>query len=291
MDTRFLPLEYFYQVARHEGFSAAARKLRISQPSLSRAVKEAEDMLGVTLLERHRRGVRLTAAGQDVYERFDRILDQLQQLQASAKGQGRLSRGPIRIGASDTICNYLLPQVCERFTHLYPGVAFEIFSGTSEAIRQELLARRVDLAYFFTPVRERKIVAEKIGSVEFKAVTASRNRVRAQKAALPYVGSRKVDYAGPYPALKMLEHAGWSGDILMEANSLETQKRMVVAGLGFSVFPAFMVRSEIEDGRMIPVAFRKRLTADLFELTTQGFEPSGLHHEFSSQMKTVVESS
>src|SRR6185503_2799532 len=93
-------LGHFHAVARHKSFTAAARALRIQQPSVSRSVRLLEEALGVALLERHPRGVELTAAGQRVYERSVRVFEEVENIQRIAEDERGVCRGPLRVAAA-----------------------------------------------------------------------------------------------------------------------------------------------------------------------------------------------
>ena len=250
---------YFREVAEQGGFSGAARALRISQPTLSKAVRLLEEEFGVRLFERSQgRRVELSAAGQGVLDTCRRILDEVEELSVRLKAGGRALSGPVTLAASDNLCHYVLPSLLRPFFCEHPRARLRLTAGTSASIREELLARRSELGVFFTRLAEPSLELTELGFVPFLAVVApstlargSGARLRASALAeISYVGSRQRDYAAPYPALRMLDELGLKPGEVVETNIQEVQKRLVLEGYGYSVIPAFMVQDELRRGEL-----------------------------------------
>jgi len=136
-------LRHFVAVAEAGGISAAARKLGLTQPALSRQIKALEDDLGVTLLDRGARSFELTAAADALLADARKLLEfcdaMTARVRAAAEGL------PLRIGYSPSLAGDFLPLSIERFTQLHPGVRVSLHDASSMEMQQALLAGRLDL--------------------------------------------------------------------------------------------------------------------------------------------------
>jgi DNA-binding transcriptional LysR family regulator len=112
-------LRSFVTIAREQSFTRAAEKLFLTQSALSQQMKVLEQQLGEPLFERHGRQLLLTAAGQIIQEQATTILGLVEQMTQEVAALQGLAQGRIRIGASDTICLYLLPPIVQRLRTQY----------------------------------------------------------------------------------------------------------------------------------------------------------------------------
>ncbi|MFK4566011.1 LysR family transcriptional regulator [Enterococcus sp. UD-01] len=146
-------LRYFWTVAEEKNFSRAAQLLRITQPTLSRQIKELEEELGTPLLVRSNRELELTEAGHFLKERAAEILTLTENTERSFRQQqeGSLS-GHFSIGCVEADNSDTLAMMLEELVSDYPQVTFNIVSGTSDDIRDRLEKGLVDLALLLEPV-------------------------------------------------------------------------------------------------------------------------------------------
>src|ERR1044072_2514465 len=108
-------LQYFYVVAQEQGFSRASEKLRISQPAISRMVKQLEDHFGFPLFERSGRKATPTAQGVDVFERCKSIFGEVDRLKSSLGDIKGVCKGPLIFGAAEPIASYFVPARLGEF--------------------------------------------------------------------------------------------------------------------------------------------------------------------------------
>lgn len=270
-------LRYFFEVARRGSFTAASRSLRVSQPSISRMVAQLEAKHETRLLERGRKGIRLTSDGRVFFERCEIIFGEVERLKRSIERGRREIRGTLSLGASDNLSNYVLPGFFQEFWTHYPTIKIQLLSGTSMQIRDEILGKDAELGLFYTMLKEPSLEQKRITSVEFVIVCSpgnlklkERGRTPASLSDLFYIGSRLTDYRHPYCSLKMLEDQGIRPKLFFETNSQETQKRMAMLEKGYTVLPRFMVREEIRSGSLVIVPTPKRLSADLYLARKKG---------------------
>ncbi|NUK18854.1 LysR family transcriptional regulator, partial [Streptomyces lunaelactis] len=140
-------LELLLAVARHGSLGRAARELGITQPAASSRIRSMERRLGVALVDRSPRGSRLTDAGALVTDWARRVVEAAEAFDAGAQAPrgGRDSR--LRVAASMTIAEYLLPRWLVALRAERPGTAVSLSAGNSAAVAQRLLAGEADLGF------------------------------------------------------------------------------------------------------------------------------------------------
>ena len=144
-------LRYFKAVVEHGSFSRAAESVYVSQPALSLQIRELEEALGASLLERETRRVVLAPLGRQVHAQALRVLDEMLLLETMGK---RFAEGPFRIavGIVSTLAPYLLAGLLERLRSASPQVELDIMEAAGEELVSTLLAGRLDAAILSIPL-------------------------------------------------------------------------------------------------------------------------------------------
>jgi DNA-binding transcriptional LysR family regulator len=130
-------------VADHGSLSAAARRVGLSQPTLGRQIRAAEDALGGTLFDRHARGLSPTPLMQGLLPHLRRMAEAAQALKLQAEGQVSAETGTLRLTASQLVSSFLLPPILARFRETHPGLAVELVPSDAT---QNLLFHEADIA-------------------------------------------------------------------------------------------------------------------------------------------------
>ncbi|MGM9618625.1 MAG: LysR family transcriptional regulator [Oscillospiraceae bacterium] len=147
MTARLELYRIFQVVAEAESFSAAAKRLYVSQSAVSQAMKQLESELQVRLFNRGSRGVTLTADGEVLYEHVRSAMSMLESGESKLAQSLTLEAGKLTIGASETVtAQYLLPYL-ERFHKQHPSIRLEVTVGRSQKILEELKSGKVDVAF------------------------------------------------------------------------------------------------------------------------------------------------
>jgi len=133
----------FLVTAEEGSLSAAARALRMTQPTLGRQVRALEEELGIVLFERLGRGLALTASGLELLDHVRGMGESANRVALSASGQSQTIEGPICITASEVISAFLLPPVLARLRRMHPGVDIKLVA--TNAVR-DLRRREADIA-------------------------------------------------------------------------------------------------------------------------------------------------
>ena len=138
-------MEYVYAVYQEQSFSKAARKLYVSQPWLSTAVKKVEQMLKFPIFDRSTTPISLTEEGRFYIEHIERILEiekEMTDYYALRKNDSEIT---IRIGSSMSLCVYVLPRLLEEFRDQYPGVTLQFLEGNRRSHYEKLIRGQLDL--------------------------------------------------------------------------------------------------------------------------------------------------
>lgn len=138
--------EVFIAVAENLNFSKAAEELFISQPAVTKHIKELESKLNIALFERKGNKVYLSKAGKLVYKSLKQIKQQYRELEYDLGRLHNSFNGSLRIGASSTISQYLIPSAIAAFHSRYPDIKFDLLNGNSFDMEQKLLNNEIDLA-------------------------------------------------------------------------------------------------------------------------------------------------
>ncbi len=139
-------LRYFVAVAEEENITRAAARLRISQPPLSRQIKDLEENLGVTLFERDARAVRLTAAGAEFLDEARAILRRIDRSLARFTAKYGGTNGGIHVGFAPSLTTRILPLALRKFEAAMPGVRVHLHDMTTEEMLKGLCEDRLHVA-------------------------------------------------------------------------------------------------------------------------------------------------
>src|SRR5688500_5488428 len=144
-------LAYLVELAERLNFRVAAEAQFVTQSTLSAGIKELETLLGVQLVERDNRNVRLTAVGEDVVARAKELLAAATDLAEAARAATRPLSGPLRLGAIPTIAPYLLPSVLPALRRAHPELKLYLREDLTSVLLERLRAGRLDVALIALP--------------------------------------------------------------------------------------------------------------------------------------------
>jgi DNA-binding transcriptional LysR family regulator len=174
-------LRYFVAVAEELNFSRAAQRLHIAQPALSNQIKALENELGVQLLERTRRIVRLTEAGKTLLADARPLLAGAQTAELHARGAQKGESGTIHIGYVLTAANARLASVIKTFRQSYPRVEPDLAQLPTSAQMAALKNRRLDVGFVRPPVNAPELETEVIGEEKMVLAVASNDPLAKKK--------------------------------------------------------------------------------------------------------------
>ena len=278
-------------VAREGSVTAAARSLHYAQPSVSHHLARLEAEVGVPLLERHGRGVRLTAAGRLLAARAEEILGRVGAARDELDALVSLSAGRVRLAAFPSALATLVPDVVARLARDHPGLGVGLVEAEPPEALDALRRGAVDVALVFehdrSPVdaeglRAVPVLAEElflVRAADDAATSAARERapgvdaVPGNLAALAdaawIAGCERcrADLVG------RCERAGFTPRVAFETDDYVAVQSLVAAGVGVSLLPALALRAHRDprvDVRALPGAARRVLAVTYGERPSPG---------------------
>lgn len=144
-------LRYFLTVAREENITKAAEKLHITQPTLSRQLRQLEEELGKTLLKRGNYNVKLTRDGMLLRKRAEEILDLVKKTETELTGDNEEITGDVYVGAGETDAVRILARILQNMQKEHPGITFHNISGDSIDVIDKLNKGLIDFGVLFEP--------------------------------------------------------------------------------------------------------------------------------------------
>lgn len=145
-------LQYFLAIAREQSISGAAQALNLSQPTLSRQVKDMEDELGKQLFIRGNRKITLTEEGMILRKRAEEIVDLVQKTENEISSVDEVIKGDIYIGAGETDAVRIVGNAAKKINSAYPDIHYHISSGDAADIMEELDKGLIDFGILLGPV-------------------------------------------------------------------------------------------------------------------------------------------
>lgn len=249
-------LRIFAVVAEHGSLSQAAQAAHISQPAVTKAIQELEKQLGVSLLERGSRGVRLTEAGALLQGHARAIYAAEQVAEDELRAYRGLRSGTLRIGASLTISNYFLPPFIARFHARHPYLDLRLTSGNTETIERLLLDYKLDVALVEGPVHHERISSRRWRDDELVVVCAPRHPLvkRANLRAADFVHAdwvvREIGSGTREVVEAILQERGLRWQHTLEMNSTEAIKQTVASGFGLAMISLHSASDQIAQGKL-----------------------------------------
>lgn len=243
MDIR--QLEYFVEVARYKSFSKAAESLYISQPSISKAIRELESELGVILFYRNTKFVELTDNGEAILGQAQQISVSLQSLAGRLQSVSKLSTGKIHIGLPPITGVTALPHLLGAFKKEYPNIEISLYEVGSKKIETAINEGLLDIGVICLPP-ENTDTYEMIPLVRdpLRVIMHSGHWL-AQKAEVNYTDlmeERFVLYSNDFGLHDMIterfRQAGFKPHVIFKTSQRELMTQTVAAGLGVALLPS-----------------------------------------------------
>ncbi|NVK17345.1 MAG: hydrogen peroxide-inducible genes activator [Methylocystaceae bacterium] len=247
-------LKYFIAVAKHKHFGHAADACFVTQPTLSAAIKEFEEILGLQLLERTKRSVLITPIGQEILERAKDIVLNADSLMEMARTKGSPLSGELRVGVIPTIGPYLLPQVMENIRKTYPDLLLYLKEDQTERLLASLKEGQLDVLILALPYESEAISTYTFMQDPFYCALPSTHPL-AQKKQIENKEIIKENLLLLEEGHCLRDHAmaacAWVDARNINAfgaTSLSTIVQMVANGLGITLLPEMALKSGITRG-------------------------------------------
>lgn len=279
MDINYELYKVFYHVATTLSFSEASRQLYISQSAVSQSVKTLEKKLGTALFVRSTKSVQLTPEGETLLRHIEPAIQLIRQGEINLMEAGNLGGGQLRIGATDTICRYLLIPYLNQYHKLYPKVHIRIMNQTSLKCVDLLESGQVDLIVTNYP-------NSRMGNREQVQVISEFHDVfTASRSHYPQLENRKVSLKEiqNYPIL-MLDRHSTTNEFLhsmfrreqlelipeIELDSNDVLLDLASIGLGLAFVPEYCLT---DHDKLFPITLAEEMPSRKVVVATAGNVP------------------
>ena len=256
MDLNLNQLRVFHAVTKSNGFTRAAEELALTQPGVSKHIKQLEEYYGVHLFDRLGKKVVLTHAGELLLEATTEIFSLLDDAKMKIDDLGKMTAGKIAIGASFTAGTYLLPEILGHFRQLYPGVELLLDISLSDRIAEKVIANELDVGFIGSLYEDEKLITRKFYDDTLVVILPAAHPWRKRKSVClaelidqPFIFA--VKGSGTRAVIQeKLNSAGIKLQKTIEFGNTETVKKAVVEGIGISILSEAVVRNEVAAGQM-----------------------------------------
>jgi LysR family hydrogen peroxide-inducible transcriptional activator len=250
-------LKYFVKLAELKHFSRAAEACFVSQPTLSTQIRKLEEELGVQLVERAPRKVKLTAVGEEVAARARHVLRDVEQIYATARRSRDPETGTLRLGLFPTLAPYLLPHVVPEIRERFPNLRLELSEEKTADILSMLEDGKLDAALIALPIDDDSL--EKIVLFDepfFMALPESHPLAAKEEIVTSDLEGAELllledGHCLRDQALEVCSLSGATERVDFHATSMETLRQMVAADVGVTLMPALAVEPPIAPTRNV----------------------------------------
>lgn len=270
-------LQYVKTVTEEKSISRAAKKLFITQPSLSQSIQKIETALGTQLFNRTPEGLTLTFAGERYYQTACKILKIYEDFESEIRDINNMKKEQISIGITNHLGNIVLPKILPEFKRQCPYVMFNVFEGTTASQEEKLLSGELDFAILHAPKKEANPLLnyEKLANDPFViAIAQSHCLVKAAKSISGYnypVLNLKLlknekfimlhnDQRIRHVADSILAKAKITPDIILTLKNYETAQSMAGKGIGVTLLPEDYARLTTVESPPALLSIEKKYT-------------------------------
>jgi len=241
-------LRYFTAVAEEQNVTRAAARLHVSQPPLSRQIRDLEEELGVELFKRTARSVELTEAGKIFLAEARAVLLRSQEAVQAVRAVAAGTRGQVRVGYAPSLTVEILPRALKLFEQEHPGTRVSLHDCSTEEYGRKLLERKLDVALGVQPAGRmwRGVLFEKMANYPLYCAVAASHPLAKKRAisGLQISEERLIGYSrDEYPEYhawlrEIFRPLGFDPAIAEEHDSVTSLIAAVEAGRGLAIGPA-----------------------------------------------------
>jgi DNA-binding transcriptional LysR family regulator len=266
-------LQVFHAVAKHLSFTRAADALFMTQPAVTFQIKQLEEQYSTRLFERRHGSISLTPAGELVLSYADKILALSDEMETRLSEMTGEMRGPLLVGASTTIAEFMLPRVLGEFNALYPQVRARLIVANSESIENRVAEHTIDVGLIEAPAKLGGLNSHICCEDELRVICAPDYPLAGMEAVTPKAledyefisrepGSGTREITDAY--FRRHHVAPENLKMQMELGSPEALKGVVSTGLGFAIVSRAVVDKELQLGELAAIPLNPPLTRSLY---------------------------
>jgi len=246
----------FLRIGELGSLSKAAHRMRIAQPALSRQMKLLQEDIGVPLLTRHRHGMRLTPAGEELMRRVGGLIRQLDQAIEDVHSAEGIPSGLSAFGIVPTVSSVLAVRLAARVAVDFPGISLRIVEAYDGHLIDWLQRGEIDAAIIYAFDAGLKVEAEELLTEDLVVVGPPESRLdgKTPMSMAEFAGLPLVLPSRPHGLRAVVENASATAKVKLtvrfEADSFRVLKELVERGLGYTALPLSSIYHEQREGRL-----------------------------------------
>lgn len=246
MDIR--QLQYFVEAARLRSFSLAAKSLYITQPTVSKMIRQIEEELGADLFYREGKSIKLTDAGEILLVKAQNIVESFNSLSSELDSLRNLKQGHIRIGLPPMIGANFFPSVIGQFHKKYPKVTIRLYEDGAKKVENDVETGLLDIGVAVLPVDDSKFHVFPFADERLELLVPIGHPLE-QREAVPLVELKdeefvlfQEDFSLHDRVIAECVKSGFQPKVVYESTQWDLIARMVAAGLGIALLPQTICR-------------------------------------------------
>jgi DNA-binding transcriptional LysR family regulator len=244
-------LRYVTAAADCGNVTEAARRLQVSQPSVSAAIAELEQMLGITIFVRHHaKGVTLTPAGERLVQGARQLLTHADEFSKTAEALGDVDRGEISVGCHPALAARYMPPLMKEFIERHPKISLHLEEGDHAQLLTNLAQGRIEMAITFGgDIPATFDTMPLLDLPPFAVLSANHRLARAKEVSLTELEKDPlILYDRPDYVLSLFEALGLEPNVTLRLQSLELIRGLVARGHGYAVGRVIPLTAQTYDG-------------------------------------------
>lgn len=249
-------LRTFLSVRRHLNYTRAGEEVFLSQPAVSRQIKQLEAEFHVQLIEQLGKSLHLTKAGETLASEAEMLLGAMERTKEAVQSHSLVEHGSLRIGTSSTPGSYMLPEVLGLFHEKFPDIELQYVSDNSQRIEQMIIDNSLDLGFVGAFLNNDDLLLEAVMEDEVVCFACPSHPLASQSGITPEVLEDELCIVRERGSSTRRFFENWLAtrqvklNQVMEVHSSETVKNLVKARLGFSYMSLHGLQNEIRDNKL-----------------------------------------
>ncbi|MFL2923645.1 MAG: LysR substrate-binding domain-containing protein [Limisphaerales bacterium] len=250
-------LRTFLCVRKHLNYTRAGKELFLSQPAVSRQIKQLENEFGIQLIEQLGKSLHLTKAGQTLVVESEMLLGAMERTKEAVQAHSSAGQGSLRIGTSSTPGCYMLPEVLGAFHQKFPEIKLKYVSDNSQRVEQMIIDNSLDLGFVGAYLSNDDLRLEPVMEDEVVCFASPAHPLSDQRRITPQQLSDTLCIVRERGSSTRRFFESWLSDKdvklgkVIEVQSSETVKKLVTACLGFSFMSIHGLKDELRDRKLI----------------------------------------
>lgn len=255
-------LQYLDAIDQYKHFGKAAEACFVSQPTLSGQIMKLEEQLSLQLVERHRRNVMLTPAGEQLVKEARKVLNAAREFEDTAKNLLDPLAGDLHMGMIPTLAPYLLPHIMSPLHQQLPNIRFYLHEKQTKVLLQELNEGKLDILVLpwledMQGVERYDLFAEPLDlAVPKKHPLAQQDSIELSDLNNQQILTLEDGHCLRDQAMGYCFSAGAREDHSFQATSLETLRYMVASGMGMTMIPRLATQTNTSDSSLAYLRFQ-----------------------------------